>query len=66
LEIAVAAEREERQMRRATWMGILLESAGLARMALRHTPTDEELKPILPMIPACSCQYGIELCAPSP
>jgi hypothetical protein len=33
-------------------MGSLEESAGLARMAFRQTPREEELNPILPTMPA--------------
>ncbi len=36
-------------------MGSLVESVGLARMALRFVPTEEVLKPILPIMPALFC-----------
>lgn len=50
--IAEAAVVDSRQRRRARWMGSLEESVGLARMAFRFVPTEEELKPILPTMPA--------------
>lgn len=52
LEIAADTEADSRQIRKITWIGSLLESVGLARMALRLVPTDAELNPILPTIPA--------------
>lgn len=50
--IAEAVDLDSRHRRKAMWIGNLFESVGLARMAFRFVPTDEELKPILPTIPA--------------
>ena len=52
LEIAVADVSASRHRRKATCIGSLVASVGLARIALRVVPTDEELKPIFPTIPA--------------
>lgn len=50
--IADAAAGASRQSRSTMCIGSAEVEIGLARIAFRQTPTDEELNPILPTIPA--------------
>ena len=51
--IASATESDSSASRSRRWMGRSSVEMGRARMALRHTPTEEELNPIFPTIPGC-------------
>lgn len=50
--MAVSTEGDSRTNRRRMWIGGLDEIIGLALIAFKQTPTERELNPIFPMIPA--------------